>query len=108
MHEYRIAALAAGQDDPFAALDAAPDFGEALEVLISQAPPIFRAMFTALHVETAETVTPENHEEQRSNAVDWSTHHFRVAFRRFPTVATIRLEVRPQVEWVYRPVRELD
>src|SRR5690242_13755345 len=30
MHEYRIAALAAGQDDPFAALDAAPDFGEAL------------------------------------------------------------------------------
>jgi hypothetical protein len=101
MHRYRIAAAAAG-DDVFALLDRAADFGEALETLIREAPKFGHAMFAAVHSETS-----EQGKAQRNNAMVWSLHHFRVAFRRFPAIAIIRLEVSPAIEWVFYPDPDL-
>jgi len=101
MHHYRTAAAAMGED-VFELLDRAENFGEALEALIREAPKFGYAMFASAHVEMA-----EHGEGQRENAMVWDMHHFRVAFQRFLTIAVIRLEILPVVEWVFYPVPEL-
>jgi hypothetical protein len=100
-HRYRVVAAALGED-VFAALDEATDFGQALEVLLGKAPQFAQVLFACAHMEAA-----EYGEDQRKNAIEWSMHHFRVAFRRFPAAASIRLEISPEVEWVFRPVPDL-